>query len=171
MKSYGLAFHLKSFLVYTFSIKFLYKRKTASIMLKAELHCHAKGDVKDPFIRYTPRELIDYCAKNKVDVLSITFHDKLLWNSNLQKYAKSKGILLIPAYEPRLEGKDILVYNVTPKDIKGIKKINDLYALKKRKKDILIVAAHPFFIKAGETNRPCDRKQPLFFIPDCESRK
>jgi len=117
-------------------------------MLKAELHSHTSEDDKEDVIDYSAKDLIDYLAKRGYEVAALTLHDKLLFNEELRKYAEKKGILLIPGYEPRIKGRDVLIYNVSQKDIEGIKTFEDIYELKKRKPDVLIVAAHPYFVKS-----------------------
>lgn len=113
-------------------------------MLKADLHIHTKEDRED-IIKYSARQLIDRAAGLKYDVLAITLHNDVLYNSDLVNYAKSKGILLIPGIEASIENADVLIYNVKKADLKGIKRTKDLRALKKSKPEILIAAPHPYF--------------------------
>ena len=117
-------------------------------MLKAELHCHTSEDDKEEIIEYSAKDLIGYLAERGFEVIAITLHDKLMYNEELKEYAEKKGVLLIPGYEPRIQGRDVLVYNVGQEDIEGIKTFEDLYELKKSKPDALIVAAHPYFMKS-----------------------
>lgn len=113
-------------------------------MLKADLHIHTSEDLHDN-VKYTAKQLIDRAAKLKYDVISITNHDTYSYTKELAEYAKSKGILLIPGIEPRIEGKEILLYNFTYEEVKKIKNFEDLR--KFRRKDKLIIAPHPFFFK------------------------
>jgi predicted metal-dependent phosphoesterase TrpH len=113
-------------------------------MLKADLHLHTSEDPHDP-IAYSARELIDYAKTLGFDVLSVTLHNKLLYEKRLFDYAKKKGILLISGVEMNIEGADVLVYNAKPADIRNIKKISDLKLLRK-KKNVLIAAPHPYYI-------------------------
>lgn len=115
-------------------------------MLKADLHLHTNEDRYES-LNYDAKKLIRHAAKLDFEVLSITNHIHFSWSDNWDSYAKKRGILLIPGVELRLEGKDVLVYNINANDIKKIKKIKDLYALKKRKPSSLIIAAHPYFIQ------------------------
>jgi hypothetical protein len=112
-------------------------------MLKADLHIHTSEDPADGYmIKYSAKEMIDYGAKLGFDVISITNHNSLLYNKELADYAEKKGILLIPGTELKLDGKDVLVYNVGERDLKNIKHLNDLSKLNK---ESLIIAAHPFY--------------------------
>jgi len=114
-------------------------------MLKADLHLHTSEDPYDSFIEYNAKQLIDYAKILGFDVLAITNHTKVTYNKSLEKYAKEKGILLIPGVEISVEGCDILIYNATQKEVNKIKKISDIKNLKKRK-NVLIAAPHPYYI-------------------------
>ena len=61
-----------------------------------DLHVHTT--VSDGF--FTPKEVIDTAAKNKVAVLAIADHDTIdAYTDELFAYAKEKGVELIPAVE------------------------------------------------------------------------
>ena len=90
-------------------------------MLKVELHTHCNLDPKDNLI-HSAKELIDKAKELNFDVLAITCHHKVTHTSELENYAKDKGILLIPGTELSIENKDVLIYNVTNEDIKNIKR-------------------------------------------------
>jgi hypothetical protein len=108
-------------------------------MLKAQLHVHCKEDPQDN-IDYSAKEVIDEAARNNFDVLSFTCHDKVIHTKELEEYAKRKKILLIPGIERTIEGKHVLIYNITSKEIENIKTFQDLKKLKNK----LIIAPHPF---------------------------
>ncbi len=91
---------------------------------------------------YSGKELIDHCAKLGYDVMAVTLHDKVGCTPSLIAYAKTKGILLISGIEATIENSHVLVLNVTKKD--KVKSFDDLRKLKK-KKDIVVIAAHPYF--------------------------
>ncbi len=107
-------------------------------MLKADLHMHAKEEYPRDIISYTARDLIDHMAELKFQVMAITLHDKVLYNQALIKYAKRKGILLIPGFEKTIDRKHILILGATevPKDL------NTFDDLEKYKDKYLIVAPH-----------------------------
>jgi len=112
-------------------------------MLKADLHIHTREDPID-VIDYTAKQLIDHCSGIGLDVIAITNHDSQFYNPDIDKYAKQKGIVLIPGVERLIEGKHILILNVDPKKSLLIDKIKDLKKL--RSKESLIIAPHPFFL-------------------------
>lgn len=117
-------------------------------MLKIDLHIHSKEDPQDRIL-HTAKELIDKAVKLKFDVLSITLHNHLLEDKEITAYAKKKGILLISGAEIKIERKEILVYNIKSKYLKNIKTFEDLKKLKRKFKNMFIIAPHPFF-KTGE---------------------
>ncbi|MDO8660603.1 MAG: PHP-associated domain-containing protein [Candidatus Woesearchaeota archaeon] len=113
-------------------------------MLLADLHLHCKGDALDS-IKYSPEELIDHAVLRGYEVLAITCHDIVIYSSKLAQYAKHKGILLIPGAEKTLNGKHILLYNITNKELVAIKTFEDIAKWKKRKKNALVIAPHPYY--------------------------
>ncbi|MBI4975476.1 PHP domain-containing protein [Candidatus Peregrinibacteria bacterium] len=112
-------------------------------LLKCQFHTHAKGDGLEQ-IKHSPKELIDHAAKLKYDVLSITSHRKVIFNKELKKYAKKKGILLISGIEFEINKKHILGINMD-KEIEKIKTFDELRIYKKHHPECLIIAPHPFF--------------------------
>lgn len=112
-------------------------------MLKCQFHCHCEGDPVDS-IRYSPKKLIDEAARLKYDVLSITCHRKIIFNKNLQRYAKKRGILLIPGIEFEIGEKHILGINIDS-EIQNIDSFEKLKTYKKTHPECLIIAPHPFF--------------------------
>ncbi|MBI4148506.1 PHP domain-containing protein [Candidatus Woesearchaeota archaeon] len=113
-------------------------------MLQADMHMHTNRDPEDSWITHTPEQLIDHAAALGFDVLSITHHRRVIFEQSWARRAKKLGMLLIPGTEARIEGKDILLYNFTPKEVYDVRVLSDLNAYAKRR-DRLIVAAHPFY--------------------------
>ncbi len=113
-------------------------------MLKADLHLHTAEDPEDR-ISYTAKQLIDRASVLGFEVISITNHNQVLHNKELENYAKKKNMLLIPGAEINVEGADVLVYNITHSDAAKIKRISDLRKVKK-KKNTLIIAPHPYYV-------------------------
>ena len=108
--------------------------------LRADLHLHTRE--RERFIAYDARDLIDRAAQSGFQVLSITNHDTVTFNAELQGYAQERGILLIPGVEATIEGKHVLLYNIdVPPE--RIRTFADLRRL--RQPDWLVVAPHPFF--------------------------
>jgi predicted metal-dependent phosphoesterase TrpH len=110
-------------------------------MLKADLHIHTKDDPSDNWIEYSAKELIDYAAKLNFDVLSIANHDAVSYDKKIAEYARKKRILLIPAVERTINGKHVLIYNITQKQADKVKSFEDI----KKQKNAFIIAAHPYF--------------------------
>jgi len=116
-------------------------------MLKADLHLHA-GEDRTQKLKYSSKELIDHAAKLGFEVLAFTFHRDVFYNKDIANYAKKKNILLIPGVEKYVEGKEVLIYNITQEEAETIKTFNDLRTFKK-KKETLVIAPHPFFKSKG----------------------
>jgi predicted metal-dependent phosphoesterase TrpH len=116
-------------------------------MLKADLHIHTKEDVQDMFVNYPAKQLIDRAAEKGYEVLSITPHNALFNDKEIIGYAAQKNILIIPGIEKTVEGRHVLMYNVTADEAKKVKKISDL--AKVRRKNTLIAAPHTFYPPVG----------------------
>lgn len=112
-------------------------------MLKSDLHLHCKGDPEDDYIKDTAKDYIDHAAKLGFNVLSFTNHGDVFNIKPFQKHARKKGIVLIPGAEAKIEGKDVLLYNFTKKQVEKIKTFDDLRAIKSKKH--LVIAPHPFY--------------------------
>jgi len=129
-------------------------------MLKAELHTHAREDPNESQnITFTAKDLVDIAKKKGYDVLSFTFHDHLYYDE-IKEYAKKKGILLIPGIEKTIEGKHVLLYNFTQKELKKINSFEDLRKEKKNKH--LVVAPHPFAPLSSALNDQFYKNADLF---------
>lgn len=113
-------------------------------MLKVDFHIHTGSDPKDE-IRYSDEELIDKASEQGFDSIAITNHDACAHTKKLAEYAERKGILLIPGSEATIEGKHVVILNITQRDIDGIKTFDDLRKLKSQK-NILVIAPHPYFV-------------------------
>jgi len=73
--------------------------------------------------------------------------------------AAAMGILLIPAAEVRLCGGDVIVLNVSPEEVAGLKDFNDLRKLRaQRGNSIFTIAAHPFYVFGAQLDHDCLQK-------------
>ena len=115
-------------------------------MLKCDLHLHCKGDPEDTWIKYTAKDLIDKSKEIGLDVIAITPHDKLFDDQEAIDYAESQGILLIPGIEKNINKKHTIIINPT-KEIETIHTFKQLKEYKKNHPEILIIAAHPYYLK------------------------
>lgn len=104
---------------------------------------HTNEDPCDIFITHSPQQLIDHASSLGFQVLAITLHGQHSYRNELADYARKKGILLIPGCEAFVEGKHVLLYNFTKKEIEKIKDFDDLKKCKT--KDKLVIAPHPFY--------------------------
>ncbi len=111
--------------------------------LKADLHLHTSNDTQET-IGYSPKDLVDRATRVGLDVLSITEHDTVFNDKKVLRYARDKGILLIPGVEKTIEKKHVLLINVD----RRAEKIQTFDQLRNMKaNDWLVVAPHPFFPK------------------------
>ncbi|MEW5980065.1 MAG: PHP domain-containing protein [Acidobacteriota bacterium] len=110
--------------------------------LKVELHSHTNFDPCDP-IEYSAEQLIEAAAAQGYQALAITCHDALQWSRDLEAYAASLNVLLLPGVEATIEGKHVLIYGIerfTP-----IPTFQALHEFRRANPKALILAPHPFF--------------------------
>lgn len=108
------------------------------------MHIHTNEDPKHDFIMYNAKEIIDEAKKKGFDIISITLNDEVIEEPSIKAYAKQKGIFLLRGVEKTIQGRHILLYGLSNSEIFNIKNFKDLKKIK-QKKEILIVAAHPFY--------------------------
>lgn len=114
----------------------------ADFQLRMEIHSHTDYDPQD-WIEHSAEELIDEVARQGISVLAITCHRALQWSPELQSYAEAKGVLLIPAVEASIEGKDVLIYGL--ERFTHPMSFDQLRELRRHNPEILTVAPHPFY--------------------------
>jgi predicted metal-dependent phosphoesterase TrpH len=108
--------------------------------LRADLHVHTRE--AEPFIAYGAREAILRAARAGFRVLSVTNHNTLTFDTELNACARDHGVVLIPGVEVTVEGRHVLVYNA---DV-SIEKISTFAGLRRyRTPEWLVMAPHPFF--------------------------
>lgn len=114
-------------------------------MLKSELHIHINADphhLKN--INYSAFQLIDEAVKQEFKVLAITCHDWVYEDKTAEKYAQKKGILLIKGVERTIEGKHVLIYNLSNSEAQKIHTFEELKRFKQNNPKIFVIAPHPF---------------------------
>ncbi len=126
--------------------------------LKADLHIHTSEDPED-LIRYSATQLIDMAADLGYQVLSITNHNAVTWNTYLRDYALERGIILIPGTEATIQGRHVLIYNA---DFTKIDRSRVRNLTKVKGPDSLIVAPHPFFPSTVSLRRLFKKNIQLF---------
>ncbi len=128
-------------------------------MLKADLHLHCSDDPKDE-LPYSFEDLLERAVSLGFNALSLTLHNKLYFPKRYRRLAEEKGVLLVPGVELRLEGADVLVYNVSRREVEQVSKLRHLERLKR--KDSLIVAPHPFLPFADSLKEKLEAHASLF---------
>lgn len=110
--------------------------------LKMELHTHTDFDPMD-WIEHSAEQLIDEAARQGVGVLAITCHNALQWSPLLAQYAQNTGVLLIPAVEASIEGRDVLIYGL--REFHPPMSFAELRHLRQLEPEIFVIAPHPFY--------------------------
>jgi predicted metal-dependent phosphoesterase TrpH len=117
--------------------------------IKVDLHIHTLDDPKDA-LDYSAHELLERARSLGFRVLAITLHDAVFDRVEVFADAARMGILLIPAAEMRLEGADVILLNVTAKEIESLHTLDDLEALRaQRGPSLFSIAPHPFYVLGG----------------------
>ena len=118
--------------------------------LKANLHFHSSEDsYHGDGICYSLFDGIDYANSLGFNVLGSTCHRTVVCTSEHIKYAKEKGILLIPGIEADIYNKDrtsrnhVVILNCD-KSIEEVVTFKDLEKYKNEHPDIFVIAPHPF---------------------------
>ena len=111
--------------------------------IKIDLHIHTGEDPQED-IQHSAYDLIDRASELAFDALSITNHDIVTFDHDLQGYAESKGILLIAGMEAHVSGNHVLIINPGPAALSKKKLVyEDLIEI--REEGALAIAPHPFF--------------------------
>lgn len=114
-------------------------------VFRIELHNHCGSDPQDA-LDYSARDLVDACVKHGVDVVAITPHREVFDEPDAVAYARSRNVLLIPGVEKMIEGRELVLLNVSPEEIP---REMDRTALEKLRRDkgesLFVLAPHPFY--------------------------
>lgn len=131
-------------------------------MIKIDLHMHCGEDPKDG-LHYPATALIDRAIELGFAAIAITLHDKVLEEPRVFEYARQKGLLLIPAVELRIQHRDVLLYNVTQREVDRLRTFEDLRAFRRqRSENLLIVAPHPYYPVRHSLRKDLERNIDLF---------
>jgi len=121
--------------------------------IKLDLHIHTLDDPKDK-LDYSAHELLARARRLGFSALAITLHDEVFDRPKVFADAQRLGILLIPAAEMRIEGADIILLNVTPGDVAGVKNFDDIRELRARRGEtVFSIAPHPFYLLGGSIGK------------------
>ncbi len=129
-------------------------------MLRADLHNHFDADPIDGrFIRYSIGELIDRAAALGIQVLAVTCHESIPYDDSAARYAKDKGVILLPGMEATVNQQHVLLLNFREYPA-GICSAEDIAACKDA--EALVIAPHPFY-PAGMSGTDAIRTHPHIF--------
>src|SRR5947207_4483551 len=127
--------------------------KEGADWIKLDLHIHTFDDPKDK-LDYSAHELLARARRLDFSVLAITLHDAVFDRPEVFAAAQRLGILLIPAAEMRIEGADIILLNVTAKDVEGLHSFDDVRKLRARRdQSLFTIAPHPFYLLGGSIGK------------------
>ncbi len=130
--------------------------------IKLDLHIHTLDDPKDA-LDYSAHELLERARARGFRVLAITLHDAVFDREEVFADAASMGILLISAAEMRLEGADVILLNVTAKEVEALHTFDDLAALRaSRGPSLFTIAPHPFYVLGGSIGKKLTARIDLF---------
>ena len=113
------------------------------MLLKCQFHTHAAGDPVDQ-VAHSPKDLIGKATREGYDVLAITCHRKIIFNRELERHARKRGIILLKSVEFEINHAHILGINVD-EEIYRVSSFEELAEYRDSHPDCLIIAAHPFF--------------------------
>jgi predicted metal-dependent phosphoesterase TrpH len=131
-------------------------------MIKIDLHMHSGEDPEDG-LRYPATALIDKAAALEFGAIAITLHGKVLEDQRVFDYARSKGVLLIPAIELNIQKRDVLLYNLRQREADKLRTFDDLRAFRRdRGDDLLVIAPHPYYPVGHSLKGHLERHIDLF---------
>ena len=118
--------------------------------LKFDFHMHTLDDPYDHHVYHTVYELLDKAASLSFGALSITLHTRQFESEAATRYARERGILLIPGVEQNIEGCHVLLINFPKTAAEQVASFADLKRLKAEVareggRETLVIAPHPFF--------------------------
>jgi predicted metal-dependent phosphoesterase TrpH len=118
--------------------------------LKFDFHMHTLDDPNDHHVYHTVYELVDKAASLGFGALAITLHTRQFESEAASRYARERGIVLIPGVEQDIEGSHVLLINFPKAAAEGVSTFADLKRLKEDAarvggRETLVIAPHPFF--------------------------
>ena len=129
-------------------------------MLKVELHTHTDRDPYDR-VQHSARELIDHAASRDYQALAITLHDRYAYAAEDERYARDRGIVLIPGVERTIAGRHVLLLNFPP-ECAAVRTFAALTALKASHPQGLVIAPHAFYPISSALRDELERHADLF---------
>lgn len=135
--------------------------------LKFDFHMHTLDDPYDHHVYHTVYELLDKAAGLGYGALSITLHTRQFESEAATRYARERGILLIPGVEQDIEGCHVLLINFPKAEAEKVDSFEGLKRLKEESsraggRETLVIAPHPFFPSGVALQEKFWRHSPLF---------
>jgi predicted metal-dependent phosphoesterase TrpH len=118
--------------------------------VKFDFHMHTLDDPRDHHVYHTVYELLDKAADLGYGALAITLHTRQFESEAAARYARDRGILLIPGVEQDIDGCHVLLINFPKAEADRVATFADLRRLRegmasRRGPETLVIAPHPFF--------------------------
>jgi hypothetical protein len=130
-------------------------------MLKVDLHLHTGEDPVDG-LHYPATAVIDRAVALGFHAIAITLHGRVLEDPRVFDYARERGLLLIRAVERRIQGADVLIYDISQREAQALRTFDDLRAYKRaRGEAALMIAPHPCY-PGHSLKRELERQIDLF---------
>lgn len=115
--------------------------------IRFDIHMHSNldpsdGDEGKRRVTYSPIELFKKAQAVGLQVISLTHHNKLIYDAQLEKQASKFNLLLVPGFEATINGHHVVILNATTDQIWTFEQ------LKKEKKtnpSVFVLAPHPFY--------------------------
>lgn len=133
-------------------------------ILNCDFHLHSNLDPIDgksgkQVVKESFEQMIDAAKQQKIDVLAFTHHTQVIYTKEMVNYAKKQGILLIKGIEADIEGAHVLILN--PKGTQ-FSTFSDVENERKRNKECLIIAPHPYYPAACSLHNKLEENIALF---------
>jgi len=128
------------------------------MLIKADFHIHTGDDPYD-FLPYTNFDVVDRAVEKGLSCVAIANHDKFSWSRELADYAEAKKVLLVPAIETQIHGKDLIILNAD-KASEKLKTDEDFFAYKTPGR--FYIAPHPFYPIKYSFNELTEKYSDLF---------
>ena len=129
---------------------------------RTDFHHHCNIDPVD-CLDYSPCELVDRLHERGIHAIAITPHGAVFEDPKVIEYAASKGMLLLPAVEKKVDGYEVVLLNVNSCEVPEICSFEDLRELRRKRGDSLFIfAPHPFYPRSSCVGPMLDRYRDLF---------
>ncbi len=112
-------------------------------MLFGDFHHHVDVDRLDGhFIGHSVGGLIDHAASVGLQVISVTCHEEFIYDDHAVRYARERGVLLLPGMEATADDSHMLLLNFREYP-PGVCTMADIE--ERKTPDSLVIVAHPYY--------------------------